>query len=676
MAYTRLLTNPEATYKNYFRNIYATYGIARDNNIKNLSKKLKAGYLPEKTFKIYIPKPNGLNRMYTLMSIEDQVVYQAFANKLADQMQIDSVKKRYKRSVFGNLYGGKNSDFFFQRWEDSYKAYTKAIISAYQAGNEYIASFDLTACYDSINHNLIRDILRKYHFAEPCIGEFIIMLEAWSSPSSEYVLGVGIPQGPQASGIIAEAVLGEYDEYIEKLQKTYSFKYYRYVDDIKILAKNEKTVKWILFLLDKKSKELGLFPQASKVSVHKIKDITEEVKQISKPLFEDEIEEEAKPDEASACIVKLLRSKSNDTTSIKRYMQYLEPNAKNNKMVLNLLYEYPEVIVSFVYYIQRYPRRLPNSIVMFIKQCCLDRTKQYYAGILLRVSAFNMSEKVIADFGNLANGLLRKDNKEKFIYDLLFKEQLYLLLVLSGRFTIRTYINWINKEDNWWIKQQLLSDLVTCDASEEIENKLVNICLMSSNSDEALGAVMQIIVEPTRYNLPITSSISAVAQEALKQSGIIRRGRYSNSQINNYLEIITEEKWSFRWKKLLGGDHDNVERFIFAAMIYWRADLTAFVNLWDTIDDRMLSVMTIAHPELGGYTLGNVGGIKDSKGFRTHIPTYHRMVKQIHELRLSSYLSHTQIKNTGKYTGPIPYKEKKRIKKLIIVGMRELEAYW
>ena len=140
--------------------------MAKDNNIHNLSKKMKSGYVPEQSFKVYVPKPNGLNRMYTLMSVEDQIVYQAYANKLADQMQVESIKRRYKKSVFGNLYAGKNSDFLFQRWEDSYKAFTKAIIKAFKNGNEYIASFDLTACYDSINHNLLGDILRKYHFSE------------------------------------------------------------------------------------------------------------------------------------------------------------------------------------------------------------------------------------------------------------------------------------------------------------------------------------------------------------------------------------------------------------------------------------------------------------------------------------------------------------------------------
>lgn len=675
LAYTRLLTNPEATYKNYFRNIYATYGMAKDINIHNLSKKIRSGYVSEPSFKVYVPKPNGLNRMYTLMSIEDQIVYQAYANKLADQMQVNSIRRRYKKSVFGNLYAGKNSEFFFQCWEDSYKAFTKSIIKAYMAGNDFIASFDLTACYDSINHNLIGDVLRKYHFTEACIKQFIELLEKWCSPSSDYLIGVGIPQGPQASGIIAESVLGEYDSFIERLQKLHDFKYYRYVDDIKILAKDEETVRWILFLLDKKSKELGLFPQASKVTVHKIKNINDEVKRISKPLFEDELEEADKPDVASESISKMLKAKSADVTTIKRYLQFVTPNAQNNKLVFRLLKQYPEIISSFVYYIRRYPRKLPESIVEYIRNCMLEKTKQYQAGVLLQVATFNMSQNAITELGKIADTLLKKNKREQFIFDLGFKEQLYLLLILSGIFKPTTYVKRIKEEDNWWIRQQLLSDLILCDAPEEITKKLVNISLVSQQTDEALCAAMQFVVEPAKYILPLRDNISAPAQEALKCTGIIKRGKYSNSQINKYLEMITGEKWKFKWKQCLNKEHDNVERFVFAAMSYWRTDLTAFVNLWDAIDDRMLSVITTLHPELGGYTLGYIGGIRQSRNMLACIPLYHKMAMEIHDMRLHSYLSHSKVQNTGEYTGPIPYREKARIKKMIIDSLRELENY-
>ena len=674
MAYTRLLTNPEAVYKNYFRNIYATYGMSIDDNLKNLSKKIKSGYVSEQSYKVYIPKTNGLNRMFTVMSIEDQIVYQAYANKLADQM-LDKIKNRYKKCVFGNMYAGKDSDFFFQKWDDAYKAYTKAIIRAHNNGNSFIASFDLTACYDSINHNLIKKLLYVYHFSEETIKEFIMLLEKWCSPSLEYSLGVGIPQGPQASGIIAEAVLSEYDGYIETQQKKYSFKYFRYVDDIKILAKDEETVKWILFLLDKKSKELGLFPQASKVSVHKITDIDVEVKHISKPLFEDDLEEIDKPDIAANSIEDLLKKHSNDITTIRRYLKFVKPNAKNNRTLFKLLTIHPELISSFAFYVSRYPRRVPQSIIKYIVKCSLDKSRQYQAGILMRAVSFNLTDRAIIELGLVADSLLKKDRKEHFIIDLVFKEQLYLFLVLSKKKTIGTFVSMIKREPNWWIRQQFLSDLVVSEASPELIKKLVNLSLFSNYSDESLGAAMQVVVDASLVMLPNLAEIPSIVQEILRTAGIISRRKYSNSQINRYLEIITSDKWNFRWKKVLGKEHDYLERLVFAAMSYWKTDLTAFVNLWDTIDDKILSIVTTLHSELGRYSLGNVGGIKHAKVLPSILPNFYNTVMMIHDLRLQSYLSHSMVKNTGEYTGPIPFKKRNQIRKMIAEGLRELEAY-
>lgn len=261
--------------------------------------------------------------------------------------------------------------------------YTKATIRAFQKGYKYIASFDLTACYDSINHNLLQNILKeKVSFSDNCAKSFTDLIEQWESADGRE-LGTGIPQGPQASGIVAEAVLQEYDAYIESLQKTMQFVYYRYVDDIRILAPDEDTVKWVLFLLDKKSKELGLFPQSSKISTHEITDIDKEIKRISKPLFEDEFDDEKKSQIATEAIRKLLKEDPADLTSIRRYFQCVTQNSRTNKLAVAAVKKYPNLIHSFAYYVQRYPRVIPPSISNYIYQCCMDKTLQFSAGILL-----------------------------------------------------------------------------------------------------------------------------------------------------------------------------------------------------------------------------------------------------------------------------------------------------
>ncbi len=688
LAYTHLLTNPESTYKNFFRDTYSIYGMASEKNIALLQKRVKAGYLPTQSIRVFMPKSNGLNRMYTLLSIEDQIVYQAYANVLAKSLtSIPEITKRYKKSVFGNLCAPPESDFFYQRWQDSYKAFTKAIIKSFQNGYKHIASFDLTACYDSINHNLLRTILKeKFSFSDNCAKSFTDLIEQWESADGRK-LGTGIPQGPQASGIVAEAVLQEYDAYIETLQKTMQFVYYRYVDDIRILSPDEDTVKWILFLLDKKSKELGLFPQSSKISTHEITDIDKEIKRISKPLFEEEFDDEKKSQIATDAIRKLLKEDPVDLTSIRRYFQCVSQNAKANKLAIVAVKKYPNLIHSFAYYVQRYPRVIPPSISNYIYQCCTDKTLQFSAGILLESVRGKLNAADARKFSDLAKDLLKCDRKAPFIIDCRFKAQL-LAFILKYDTTAfgKRRVSYVTKS-NWWVKSSFihtaekdgciakLSETVLVDYIKKTEASKYDA------ADLPLAVANHYLLSGNVHGLPALSGVAPIAQNVLKESGLILRSRYSNSQLNKYLFELTQNQYKVAWKKKLGKEHDQVERTLFTALGYWKTDLTAFVNLWDTLDDRICSILTTAHPELGGYNLGNIGSSinrKSSNGsvFRAHLPKYYTMCLEMHEMRLSSYLSHSEVKTTHAYTGPIQSNRRKPILKLIKEGIDELVRFW
>ena len=126
----------------------------------------------------------------------------------------------------------------------------------------------------------------------------------------------------------------------------------------------------------------------------------------------------------------------------------------------------------------------------------------------------------------------------------------------------------------------------------------------------------------------------------------------------------------------MGKEHDQVERTIFTALGYWKTDLTAFVNIWDTLDDRILSIVTKMHPELGGYELGKIGCLKTSIKLKGIMPVFYGMCMEIHDLRISSYLSHSVIRSTNQYTGPISQKKRKEIQRMIKEGMIELANYW
>lgn len=677
LAFDRLITNPESTYKSFFRDTYSTYMLAAKKNLAILRKELNAGYIPEKTIRVFMPKANGLSRMYTLMSIKDQIVYQAFANVLGEAIKARSeTRKRYKKTVFGNLCSlDSKSQYFYQNWQSSYKAYTYAITRAYNEGNQYIASFDLTACYDSINHNLLQTILKeKFRFSDNCAGSFTQFLAKWQQ------LETGIPQGPQASGIVAEAVLQEFDSYVEQFKPQIPFRYFRYVDDIRILAENEETVRWVLFLLDKKSKELGLFPQSSKISVHKITNIEDEIKRISKPLFEDDVDEDEKGEIAVTTIRTLIRKNSKDLTTIRRYFQCVRPNSRSNRLAIAAVKKYPNLIHSFAYYVKKYPRKIPPSISNFAFACCNDKTQQFASGLLLDAIIDNLNEKDRSRFAKLAKSLLETDKKQPFIFDSRFRLQLISLTLLDGK------LRAINKryiaDSDWWVKSNLIYQARKKGYTSNLGSFPAEFVQSVDECELAIaGSSYYIPYLDAQEELPSppqANSLTELAHNILYEARVIAgRSRNSSTQISRYLKELTGVQYKFQWKSRLGKDHNHVEGTLYRAINYWNSDLTAFVNIWDTIDDRICSLLVPCHPELcKSYQLGKIGGIKQSTGFINNVPKFHEMCQKLHELRLQSDLSHAEIKGKNQYTGPIQQKEKKRILKLITEGIKDLIRYW
>src|SRR6185312_6390192 len=104
-------------------------------------------YEPETASKLYQPKPSGILRPISLLSMEDRIVYQAATNLIAEKLK-PRVVQRYNKQVFGHLYAGTASTWFYRKWSDGYKAFNQAAREAFADEFVYAASFDLTACYD------------------------------------------------------------------------------------------------------------------------------------------------------------------------------------------------------------------------------------------------------------------------------------------------------------------------------------------------------------------------------------------------------------------------------------------------------------------------------------------------------------------------------------------------
>jgi hypothetical protein len=279
------MSNPDARYKSYFRDSYEAFAIASDTHLKWIRHEgLRERYQVTHASKVLIPKASGTLRPITLLTVEDQIVYQACVGLIAEALK-KRTTQRYETRVFAHLYAGKSSPFFYKKWQTSYRKFGNRIKNAHSQGFEFIADFDLTAFYDSIGHRVLRYFLKKIGIDEDTTDFLLECLSVrtsstWSTGPENIYHGHGIPQGPLSSGMLSEAVLVHLDAAGEQGSKTV---YLRYVDDIKILAKTEVDLRRKLIKLDIAAKEIGLFPQTSKINIRKIIDPAEEIKSISRP---------------------------------------------------------------------------------------------------------------------------------------------------------------------------------------------------------------------------------------------------------------------------------------------------------------------------------------------------------------------------------------------------------
>jgi hypothetical protein len=199
-AYRWIQSNPDAEQKSYFRDAYMAYAAGSRLNLQRLRKHLiRHAYEPDHASKIYLPKPSGILRPYTLLTVNDQVVYQACVNIVAEKLR-PKIRRRYLKSAFGHLYAGKSSKFFYLKWQKSYQRYSKAVIDAVNKGFTYAASFDLASFYDSIDHHVLRHFLRELRIDEDLIQFLLSSLKTWTSSTWTTVSNIiyhehGIPAG-------------------------------------------------------------------------------------------------------------------------------------------------------------------------------------------------------------------------------------------------------------------------------------------------------------------------------------------------------------------------------------------------------------------------------------------------------------------------------------------------
>jgi len=273
LAFERISRGQNRDYKDFFRHLLPPYRVALHDNLIDLLAALKRGhYEPGTPETVYRPKKSGVLRPQRVLCLSDQIVYQAIANLVASGF-LATQRLLAGRRCFGAQLADYRSPFFFKAWKPSYRQFGHAVKRAISRGRGFVAEFDLVSFYELVDHAHLQRVLSPY-CPDPGVLELLFRcLAKWTAIEGAAGVDHGLPQGPEASALLAECFLLPFDQLTFR-----RVTYLRYVDDVKLFAENEGVVRRGLVRLDIESKKLGLVPQAQKMSVRRVSQASDVLK--------------------------------------------------------------------------------------------------------------------------------------------------------------------------------------------------------------------------------------------------------------------------------------------------------------------------------------------------------------------------------------------------------------
>ena len=660
-------SNSDATYKSYFRHLYGNFAVADNALLTDLAARLKRGvYQPSKACKLFFPKASGILRPYSLLTVEDQIVYQAAANLIAEKL-FPKVKHRYNTQVFGHLYAGKSSTWFYRKWSDGYKAFNDGARVAYADGFQFTASFDLTACYDSLDHHVLKHFLKRLGLGHEFCEQLSSWLEVWTATEQGIFHRHGIPQGPLSSGLLAEVVLSHFDSL---KQRGVDFRYFRYVDDIRLFAKNENDLRRLLVSLDLLSKDIGLFPQSSKISIQKIHDIENELKSVSnppEPAIKKTMVNQKKLFQRVAELTP--RYTISDTTRFKYLLAHAEPSAAMTNRLWRIFEKHPEIYKSICNYLRRYPKlpRVPAEKIIEV-----IRANTLYHAVQAEFISVADGRLPAKQDGILATYLRRQWSPGTVHPDLLARSGAYLMR--TGHLSARQVIYVCKSARSWWTRATLVGRAQTDQVGTVTRDHVVQQGIKDTSHDVALVAGWKIFVD----DIPVPkqkSQLNPSGAILLKELGVIKRKTAGYCGIGHALKKLDPKISSVKWKKLMGRNYAQAEKQAIEVAALSGTNITAFVNALDVFNELFLDSLFPADGAIGNYTLGKIGSsLSPTSRFAVKYPAIFALAREVHEARYLSMYSHPRVGKTAKPTRKISYRFLGKAKVLLKAAVCELNA--
>jgi len=348
--------------------------------------------------------------------------------------------------------------------------------------------------------------------------------------------------------MLSEVVLTHIDETGERGRRT---RYLRYVDDIKLYSKSEAHLRQKLIALDICSKEIGLFPQTSKINIHRVKDVEEEIKSVSRPP-EPSIGPFGNQDLLRRRILEITRGgrvSPNLSTRFKYLVGRADPYYTLNIRLLIVSENQPEFSETTTHYFSRYVRLPKKAAQKIVKMLNGEELYHSVHANLLRAALGNMQgaeQTAVIDFcyrrlfGSRRRGFLNLPPQSTY------KEALIAWVIRNHRVSFPELERLRDDEVDWWVQKSIFRELVKDSYGDASFRAFVNDSLRLSVTETARCAAAVMIEHAVVLSKPYGDA-NLAGKISLKAAGLIRHAGRPDSIINSVLHYVGTSKNSPAW---------------------------------------------------------------------------------------------------------------------------------
>ena len=198
----------------------------KENKTELINRIHRGKYTPSPVRRVEIPKPDGGIRKLGIPTVIDRTIQQAIAQKL-----MPIYEPLFSEGSYGYRPGRSAKDAILKVKEYAEQGYTYAVV------------LDLSKYFDTINHEILLNILRRNIKDERVVQMIKRYLKSGVMENGVVTeTEEGSPQGGNLSPLLANIYLNEFDKEFESR----GVPMVRYADDIVILAKSKRASERLL----------------------------------------------------------------------------------------------------------------------------------------------------------------------------------------------------------------------------------------------------------------------------------------------------------------------------------------------------------------------------------------------------------------------------------------------